>query len=218
MPDEDTPRCTAKTSRGTPCKRSPINGGTVCATHGGRAPQVKAAAERRLQEAAAREAAERVGVLVVVSPQQALLDEVHRAAGMVAFYGARVAEAAERGHKGLVYGETKREAGVDKNAETDLVTLEARPSIWLVLWGEERDRLARVSAVAIKAGIEERRVQLAEQQGQVLASVIRGVLDAMLAVVLDVLGEAAVRSLVEAAWREQVPVVVPAQLRQLGGE
>ena len=44
-------RCTAHSSRsGQPCRRWAINGGTVCATHGGRAPQVIAKAEQRLRE------------------------------------------------------------------------------------------------------------------------------------------------------------------------
>jgi len=43
------PLCTAKTKRG-PCKRWPILGGTVCGTHGGRAPQVKAKALERLAD------------------------------------------------------------------------------------------------------------------------------------------------------------------------
>ncbi len=29
-------KCSARTSAGDPCKRSPIKGGNVCATHGGR--------------------------------------------------------------------------------------------------------------------------------------------------------------------------------------
>ena len=42
-------RCTGHSSRtGAPCKNFPIHGGTVCVTHGGRAPQVKAKARERL--------------------------------------------------------------------------------------------------------------------------------------------------------------------------
>lgn len=203
--------CTALNSKGQPCKRRPIKGGTVCATHGGRAPQVKAAAERRLQEAAAREAADRIGVPKDVSPQEGLLQEVRRTAGMIDFYGARVNEL---GNAELVWGRTKEKTGGQDYGTTD----EARPSVWLKLWNEERDRFVVACREAIKAGIEERRVQLAEQQGQVMAGVIRAVLDAMLAVVLDVISEDRVRSVVDRVWREQVPVVVPEQLRILTQE
>lgn len=52
-------RCTAKSSRtGEPCKKWAIQGGTVCDTHGGRAPQVKQAAMERIRDAAADVAAE----------------------------------------------------------------------------------------------------------------------------------------------------------------
>ena len=44
-------KCTAKSSRtGKPCQKPPIKGATVCRVHGGAAPQVKRAAERRLEE------------------------------------------------------------------------------------------------------------------------------------------------------------------------
>ena len=42
-------RCTAKTKRGR-CKRAAIQGGTVCHTHGGAAPQVQRAAAERLAD------------------------------------------------------------------------------------------------------------------------------------------------------------------------
>lgn len=44
-----TRQCTAKSQQsGKRCRRHAIKGGTVCATHGGRAPQVKASARLRL--------------------------------------------------------------------------------------------------------------------------------------------------------------------------
>lgn len=47
-------RCQAHTSAGKPCKRWAIVGGFVCPTHGGSAPQVRAAANRRLLALAPR--------------------------------------------------------------------------------------------------------------------------------------------------------------------
>ena len=44
-------RCSARISDGTrQCQRWAINGSNVCATHGGRAPQVKRSAKERLAE------------------------------------------------------------------------------------------------------------------------------------------------------------------------
>ena len=57
-------RCTARNQAGRRCGRASIPGGHVCRMHGGAAPQVRAAAERRLQveqawKAVARLTAER---------------------------------------------------------------------------------------------------------------------------------------------------------------
>lgn len=55
----DPRRCSARTSSGRPCRAWAIKGGTVCVTHGGRAPQVQKAARRRVEEEARRARAER---------------------------------------------------------------------------------------------------------------------------------------------------------------
>lgn len=53
-------KCSARTTAGEPCKRSPIKGGNVCATHGGSAGHVVAAARRRLMASS-----DRVGALLL---------------------------------------------------------------------------------------------------------------------------------------------------------
>ncbi|WP_158548180.1 hypothetical protein [Desertihabitans brevis] len=135
-------------------------------------------------------AATRLGVLVETSPEQALLDEVHRCAGMIAYYGQRAREV-EAGtidgdrpnrldpddpretRRDLVWGITRQKTGGEDAGTTE----EAAPNVWLKLWNEERDRLVRVAAACLKAGIEERRVRIAEETGSLVAQVIRRVLD-----------------------------------------
>ncbi len=46
-------RCHAHRTNGIACRAYAINGGTVCVAHGGRARQVRVAADRRLAEAQA---------------------------------------------------------------------------------------------------------------------------------------------------------------------
>ena len=122
--------------------------------------------------AEAKQAADALGLLIEISPEQALLDEVQRCAGMVAFYQARMEEQAAVSFDDLVWGHTKSKLGGEDAGET----YEAKPSVWLLLWNEERDRLVKVCAAALRAGIEERRVKLAEQQGILVAAVIRRIL------------------------------------------
>jgi hypothetical protein len=48
---DESRRCAAHSSQtGEPCKKAAIRGGTVCASHGGQAPQVKKSARERLAE------------------------------------------------------------------------------------------------------------------------------------------------------------------------
>lgn len=169
---EDHGRCTANTKQGGRCRNPVVPGTTVCRFHGGAAPQVREAGQRRIALAEAKLAAETLGLLIDISPEQALLDEVQRAAGMVAFYQARVEELADVSTNNLVYGLTKAKFGGEDQGET----YEAAPSVWLQLFNEERDRLVKVCAAALRAGIEERRVKLAEQQGILVAAVIRRIL------------------------------------------
>jgi hypothetical protein len=140
-------RCTA-TSKGSGkrCKRSAIAGGTVCAMHGGSAPQVRGAAEQRLLLRRAVLEAETLGLPREIDPHTALLEELHRTAGAVQWLAAVVSDL----ERGKVEGD----------------------SVYLRLYGDERDRLVKVAKTCVDVGIEERRVRLAESAGAQLAAVV----------------------------------------------
>ena len=177
MPLQGAQKCSATSKRtGKRCGAWAVPGLNVCKWHGGGTAAAQDKAARSLELSSAAAVAHRFGLPIETSPQQALLDEVHRAAGMVAYYGERVAEIELNDPAKLVFGTTQI---VDKDGFEDgrAETREAKPNIWLTLWNEERDRLAKVSLAAIKAGIEERRVHLAEVQGLAIAGAIRRVLD-----------------------------------------
>ena len=110
-----------------------------------------------------------------------------------------LAAAARRLHAEVVWGTTKTETelggksrltfggyGADDEDETGLVDVgsvpvskdvqAAAPSIWLDLYDRERCHLVAVCTAAIKAGVEERRVRLAEAQGGLVAGAIRAIL------------------------------------------
>jgi hypothetical protein len=186
------PGCTGHISsgprKGEPCTKSRRKGQEVCDSHGGRARQNVKAATRRQQEEAADNAVRTLGLPVDVSPTDALLEEVRWTAGHVQWLRARVQEledgmtvagygadnAATR-HP-LVWGTTKvTEKQATDNPGTDTVE-SSGPSIWYDLYAKERAHLVVVCREAIKAGVEERRVRLAEQQGELVAGAIRAIL------------------------------------------
>lgn len=155
---------------GGPCKNSPRDGQRVCNAHGGRAPQSVAAAQRNLANAEAEKLMRRFGGPVDTTPTEALLDTVRWTAGYVAWLRDKVAEIDT--DRKLVWGVTRKKTGGDDRG----VTRESGENAWLVLLGKWHDKLVKVCTAAIRAGIEERRVRLAESQGQLVADVIRGVL------------------------------------------
>lgn len=187
--------CTAHKDdeRTIPCRNWPVKGGMVCRYHGGRAPQVAAAAAKRLAERKAALAVETFGLPRVVDPHEALLEELHRTAGAVAWLGAVVADL-ERG--AVVWGITMTKTGGEDHGTTRA----AGVNTWVQLWQDERKHLVDVSKACVSAGIEERRIRLAESSGQLLASVVQSILG---------------RLSLSTEQQELVQVVVPEEFRRV---
>lgn len=172
-----------------------MKGQLVCESHGGRAPQTRAAADRRQAEEKAREALETYGRPIDTTPTEALLEEVRWTAGHVAWLRERVRELEQQTLTWGVTEKVDKTAGEFPGVDT---THGATPNVWLDLYQRERKHLVDVCKASIAAGIEERRVQLAEQQGNLLAEVIRKILGE-----LDLSPQ----------QQEKVPEVVPRHLR-----
>lgn len=189
--------CTAHTSSGRPCKRYPNHGMTVCGSHGGRSPRAIAGREKRQREEQARADAARFAARTDIHPAEALLELVQYQAGIVDYWRARVEDVTD---EDLEWGVTQHREGSGPEGPIDVTTKEAGPHIAYRLLTEAQDKLAAYAAAALKAGIEERRVKIAEAQGAAVAGAIRAILDA-----LNLTPEQA----------ELVPRVVPEQLRLL---
>lgn len=164
--------CGAKTRAGQKCRR-PKGWGTShsapghgrCKLHGGSTRSHRAAA---LREAAA-EAVSTYGLAVEIDPLQALLEEVYRTAGHVAWLGKVVAEL-ESDH--ITHGITKTVALPDG---TRRVEASAAVSVWVRLYQAERAHLVKVAKAAVDAGIEERLVHIAEAQAMTLVAIVRAI-------------------------------------------
>lgn len=109
-------------------------------------------------------------------------------------------ESANPNAHALVWGQTeyRDKSGGDDAGQT--VVEQAGINVWYQLYMKEREHLAKVSALALRAGIEERKIKLAESQGELVAAVLQRILNAL--------------NLTPAQW-EQVPVIVPRELRAL---
>jgi hypothetical protein len=156
-------RCGAKTRSGAPCAKTAgwgtsHNGFGNCKLHGGASPN----GEKHGKRLEAEQAVVTYGLPREVDPHSALLEELHRTAGHVAWLGQLVGDLNQRDLKQYQLAES---GGVIE-----------RPAIWVELYHRERAHFAKVAKTCVDVGIEERRVKLAEQQGELLAQVIRGVL------------------------------------------
>lgn len=138
-----------------------------CKYHGGCAPSGRIAAKRQL----AARAAATFGLPVDIDPATALLEEVCRTAGHVRWL-ARVV--AELDPAAVTFGVSEIKQGGGPTG--DYRTASAAPNVWVQLYQSERKHLVDVCRATLAAGVEERRVRLAEQQGELLAGVIRGIL------------------------------------------
>lgn len=154
-------RCNATNREGNPCQRSAELGTDVCHYHGGKAPQTLNVAQKRQQEEKLARAAALLGLPIEIDPHTALVEELRRAAGNVAWLQGQVEE---RGIDGMV--EYSDQYG-------------SRPSVWYQMWTQERERLKAVSVECAKVGVEERRVSIVTENARQMSQMIRSILHAL---------------------------------------
>lgn len=133
------------------------NGVGTCKRHGG-------ATRNARTHAATIEAERQVATLGLprdIDPHQALLEEVQRTAGHVAWLGQLVAQLEQDDLK-----QYQRKDGL----------LWEAPAVWVRLYQEERHHLVVAAKAAIAGGVAERQVRIAEQQATLFAQAITGIL------------------------------------------
>lgn len=93
-------------------------------------------------------------------PHTALMDEITRTAGIVEWLEEKMQSMSEDGIPD------------DEILQQFNIKMGFQPSVWYTLFLEERQHLVRTCTAAIKAGVAERRVQIAEQQGRMIAAMM----------------------------------------------
>lgn len=208
----DDGKCGAKTRTGGTCQKG-AGWGTDhagygnCKLHGGLSPngvkhgaKLAAVAEYRNAHALG------VGQEVDIDPLDALLWCVRVAATEVRYYSAKIAELDHDDVVGNPRSVKTRPLSEGKDGEDPSITVQevteaaVAPNIFVELRHAALDRLAKFSKMALDAGVDERRVQIAERYGEVLARLIGGILDDLL---------------LTAAQQEQAPVIVRRHLALL---
>ncbi len=159
-----------------------------CKAHGGSFPTVERHAERLLaDQAAVRQLAQFGMATTEADPETVLLDLVSEAAGNVMWLGNQVNALAEereeasgtaRWAKTTGYAKGARLFGakvaVDAQGNEHEIGEEERAMVRL--YGQWADRLAKYAKAALDAGIEKRRVEMAERQGETIVVVVNNVL------------------------------------------
>lgn len=150
-----------------------------CKMHGGNAPTVRRLVQRQIAESAVQT----LGLPQDVDPAQALLDEVRRTAGHVAWL-QNLINAMEADE--LVYGmvEETIEPNIRDDEGNTLTTYtsgkyKAQPNVWYQIYQQERRHLVAASKAALDAGINERIVKVYEQIGDQYISMLEEVLSAI---------------------------------------
>lgn len=176
-------QCTAKSkTTGGRCKQPAVAGGTVCRFHGGRAPQVRAKAARRLALAEAGAELRRLGELPDgdVDPTEAMISTVTEAAANVAVYRHLVQQLE---HHGVVLGQADTDddglgrvvlgGSIAGPTGSTAKLFDAAPHVFVTMYDAERERLMKWAKMCRDAGVDERRVEVAEEQGRQLAEVLK---------------------------------------------
>ena len=154
-------------------------------------------------EAEMARAVPRFSLRVDVTPSDALLEELQWTAGNVAWLRDKVAEVVDLQ---LVSGVTRivTRNGVEVGRE-----VAPQVSLWYELWMRERKHLVAVAATAARCGVEQRQIELAEAQGELVAGALHRILSSLLSGMLE-------RGVdPRDFWDDMVATVVPREFRAL---
>lgn len=129
---------------------------------------------------AAKQMAVVMGAEVDIEPHEALMLCVRIAAGEVAYCTRKIAELTHEEATGHPVTRTVSEFTGDDGQVYETEQTKHAPielNIWIRVRQEALDRLAKFAKMALDAGVEERKVRMAEQWGERLARLLAGILE-----------------------------------------
>lgn len=224
--DQPHPRChhhKKHTIPLVPCMAWPRRGQVGCKSHGGGAPQVKAAADRRVAMERVQREVRQLGSSIKVTNVEAMQAMVHEAYGNVVFYRSLVQQLEQGGRLvgdhdaedvvSAIGGEENPRASIA--GRVDPKNLKAEPHVLVAMYDAERERLVRWCKANRDAGVDEGLVALAEKQGEMLAKVLRVLLESVLGALVSA---GAPEPVVRQVWSSEVPGLVRRALGEAGGE
>jgi hypothetical protein len=176
------------------CRRWAVAGLDVCATHGGSIKAAKQAGRRRIARGKAAKTLRDVEVVPIGDPLEELVNLASEARALQQWFADRVAELAEE----------------DKTAEA----AEA-----LKLYTSAINDVGRLLERCARLGIEGKRTDALVAQGQLIAQVVRGALDAVFGALVAAAVDGRLEvDMVVRVQHEQVPAIIRAQLAEAAGE
>lgn len=108
-------------------------------------------------------------------PAEILLQEIRRTAGHIEWLRTQIEYSDPESFVRSLWL-VRRQSGYINPQEIDLTKFSMAGALWVDLYLQERRHLAAICRTALAAGIEERRVRLAERQAESLGRAVRGML------------------------------------------
>ena len=180
--------CLSLRSDGSPCQAEALPGSDYCWHHGQEealpnSTRSPLSAQRKPGLAHTRTSVEALRKLMLygapqegLRPEDALQDELARTAGHVQWLQEQVATSDPVQFVKSLWM-FNRQSGYIREDEIDTAAWNAASAIWLDLYMKERTHLVRVASEALRSGIEERKVKLAENIADQLGVAISWMLE-----------------------------------------